>query len=192
MWIYGKEQEQMTQSYYKNSSDQTKQKPKSVYEDTYNTIHEWRYTIKSDKDQIIPVRIFPVSDKEVFVEQRGGKTPLFTFIDPTYDIIHPEIRNNSELFFPVERRIDSNTLSQWKFEKKYMITQFDTDSYTRFFIPNTSAPSEMQPNILSSNQEKKIFFTIVPYYEVELPVYEGNNHIQIQYAGYSRNDIITN
>jgi|GEM_PF-1476744 len=196
----------------------------------YNTSHEWLYTLESETDQTISVRIFPVTDKEFpsfGYAYRGIHFPLFTFIAPLYDITFPVVQNNSEPFFYKGKR---NNLDEYlrdreeiykkypetprypepwnfpeknsqaltdrtneyretieefltlprklifpPFEKKYMITQFDTHSYTKPYTSLLLEPDRYQ------DEPKKIFYTIVPYYETQLPIYAGENHIKVSY-----------
>gem|GEM_PF-4905680 len=74
----------------------------------YNTDYLQEYTVNSDKDQYIPVRIFPVSDQEylAFPDINRERIPLFTFINPIYDIIYPKAYNYTRDIVPYAHEKD--------------------------------------------------------------------------------------
>jgi len=191
----------------------------------YPTEHEWLYTLTSEKDQTIPVRIFPVTDKEfpaMAYAYRSVHFPLLTFVDPAYDIDSPKVQNNSQPMFYKGKRnnIEEYLKDKEEIYKKYPDTpkypdlwnfpegnsqaftdrrneytekiapfleqpkklyfppfekRYDTHTYMKPFVENLLTPDRYQ------DEEKKVFYTIVPYYEAELPVYAGENHIKVSY-----------
>jgi len=90
----------------------------------YLITHEWLYTLTSDKDQTIPVRIFPVTDKEfpsMGYAYRGVHFPLFTFIDPMYDIVSPKVQNNSE---PMIYKGKRNNIAEYLRDKEEIYKKY--------------------------------------------------------------------
>jgi|GEM_PF-2541719 len=154
----------------------------------YRTSHVLYYSVKSDIDQEITVRIFTADPRKTFT---NGYLPELIFIDPIHDIILPFLVNHTRTiasykgetdpkkwyqFFPdadyitdfrslqseilqttrwssyKEEKIVKNEVSSSQWQKKYMVTEFQT--------------SDLQEH---SRQEQTIL-TIIPYYEAKIMV----------------------
>lgn len=136
-----------------------------------NTKNIVSYALKSSKKQTIKVKIFPVTDKEylfyTYDDAEKGTFPIFTFLDTSleyYDISYQYSNNKTINWF---------SAGSHNFEKKYILTQFDKNTYK---LPN---------NVWIVKEMLNTTYTFIPYYESEINLEEWTNTLVFTYNSYT-------